>query len=58
MGIPKNSKVLENKKNQLVSRQKLFNLFASKTFIQIMYVYTVSNLKPCQTLLILNSALL
>ena len=56
----KNSKEFQStwkQKNQVVSRQKSFSLFASKTFTQIMYVYTVSNLKPCQILLILNSVL-
>ena len=38
-----------------MSRQMLFNVFPSKTFIQIMYVYIVRNKKPCHAPLILNS---
>ena len=45
-------------KKQRVSRQKSFNLFPDKTFIHIMYVCIVSNIKPCQTQLILNCVLL
>ena len=40
------------------SSQKLFNLFQSKTFIQIFYVYIICNIKPWQTQLILNCVLL
>ena len=37
-------KLFENQKKK-VSKQKLFNLFLRKTFIQIMYVYLVRNIK-------------
>ena len=37
------------------SRQKSFHLFPSKTFIQVIYVYTV--IKPCQTKVMLNCIL-
>ena len=40
-------KVLEKLKKQRVSGQRSFHLFPSKTFIQVIYVYTV--IKPCQT---------
>ena len=39
-------------------KHKLFNLFPSKNFIQILYAYIVFNIKSCQTLLILNCVLL
>ena len=47
--LKQNSKqrVLDKQKKQRVSRQKPFHLFPSKTFIQVIYVYTV--IKPCQT---------
>ena len=48
---------MKNKK-QRVSRQESFNLFAGKTFIQLINVYIVSNIKPYQTQLILNCVLL
>ena len=41
-------KVLENKKHRL-SREKSFNLFPSKTLIQILHVCILHNVKPCQT---------
>ena len=50
-------KVLVNQKHR-VSRQKSFNIFLGKTFIQILYVYILRNTKPCQTQLILNCVLL
>ena len=31
-----------------VSRQKSFNLLPSKTFIHVMYVYIVRNIKPLE----------
>ena len=39
-------KVLGKQKKKRVSRQKSFHLFPSKTFIHVIYVYTV--IKPCQ----------
>ena len=41
-------KVLENKKHRL-SKEKSFNLFPSKTLIQILHVCILHNVKPCQT---------
>ena len=34
-----------------MSREKSFKLLPSKTFIQIMYVYIVHNLKPLENIL-------
>ena len=45
-------------KKQRVFRQNSFNLFPSKTFIQISYVYIVRNIKPYRTQLILNCVFL
>ena len=41
-----------------MSRENSVNLFPSKNFIQILYVYIRRNKKPCQAQLILNYALL
>ena len=48
--------LVNKKKQQRVSRQKSFHLFPSKTFIQVIYVYTVI-MKPCQTYVMLNCIL-
>ena len=45
----------KKQKKQRASRQKSFHLFPSKTFIQVIYVYTV--IKPCQTKVMLNCIL-
>ena len=51
-----NKKYLKTIK-QRVSRKKSFNLFPRKTSIQVLCVYIVRNIKPCQTQLILNCVL-